>query len=95
MLKVDPNQKLQRQHFVEKTGKQVKQLRMKDIHNISRDMKQKTNTIPSVSVRSRPVGGGTEDNTVRGLYFQDQEMRTAFERFPEVILMDATHKTNS
>ena len=36
-----------------------------------------------------------EDNTVRGLYFQDQGTKTAFERFLEVILMDATHKTNT
>ena len=36
-----------------------------------------------------------KDNTVRGLYFQVQEMRTAFERLSEVIRMEATHNTNS
>ena len=36
-----------------------------------------------------------EDNTVVGIFFQDPQMMSAFDRFPEVVLMDATYKTNN
>ena len=36
-----------------------------------------------------------EEGTVVGVYFQDPQMMGAFGRFPKVVLIDATFKTNN
>lgn len=38
----------------------------------------------------------TEDNVVNGIFFQDEEMRHMYDRFPEMLLnfVDATYKLN-
>ena len=36
-----------------------------------------------------------EEGTVVGVYFQDPQMMGAFDRFPKVVLIDATYKTNN
>ncbi len=33
----------------------------------------------------------TEDNVMSGVYFQDQEMRLMYDRFPEILFVDATY----
>ena len=35
-----------------------------------------------------------DENIVTGIYIQDPQMKSGFSRFPEVLLVDATHKTN-
>ena len=35
-----------------------------------------------------------ESDVVVGMFLQDPQMMTAFDRFPEVLLIDATHKPN-
>ena len=35
------------------------------------------------------------DGTMTGLYYQDRHMMRMFERYPEVILMDATYNLNN
>ena len=32
---------------------------------------------------------------MKGVYIQDAEMKSTFDRFPEVILADSTYKTNN
>ena len=104
MLRVDPNRKLVRQHFAEKTGKT---LIMRDIHNIAWNLKSQGEITPSSSPVNNVCNWVTdkyphmkmeivlEDNTVVGIFFQDPQMMSAFDRFPEVVLMDATYKTNN
>lgn len=36
-----------------------------------------------------------ETNVLEGVYFQDKRMREAFERFPDVLLFDATYNLNN
>lgn len=35
------------------------------------------------------------DNVMSGIYFQDQEMRRMYDRFPEILFVDATYKLNN
>ena len=37
----------------------------------------------------------SEDNVVLGLLYQDQEMKSLFRAFPEVLFVDATYRTNN
>ena len=37
----------------------------------------------------------TQDNNLSAIFFQDKQMRSAFEHYPEVILVDSTYKTNN
>ena len=34
----------------------------------------------------------TQDNVVNGIFFQDEEMRRMYDRFPEILFVDATYK---
>lgn len=36
----------------------------------------------------------TQDNVVHGIFFQDEEMRRMYDRFPEILFVDATYKLN-
>ena len=36
----------------------------------------------------------TEENVVNGIFFQDKEMRHMYDRFPEMMFVDATYKLN-
>ena len=36
----------------------------------------------------------TQDNVVHGIFFQDEEMRCMYDRFPEILFVDATYKLN-
>ena len=35
-----------------------------------------------------------DENDVQAVFLQDSLMKTRFEKFPELILTDSTHKTN-
>lgn len=35
-----------------------------------------------------------EENVVNGIFFQDAEMRRMYDRFPEILFVDATYKLN-
>ena len=35
------------------------------------------------------------DSELTGIYIQDSEMKSTFQRFPEVLLSDSTYKTNN
>ena len=36
----------------------------------------------------------TEENVVNGIFFQDEEMRRTYDRFPDMLFVDATYKLN-
>ena len=36
-----------------------------------------------------------KEDTLSGIYMQDAEMFSTFQRFPEVLLCDSTYKTNN
>ena len=103
MLRVDPDRRLVRHVFAEKTSKEI---RMKDAHNIASRMRApvttSTNAVQNLCEWAEAkypslymeLAVDPEDSTVCGIFMQDPQMVSAFDRFPEVILMDATHKTN-
>lgn len=35
-----------------------------------------------------------DDNTLKAIYFQASEMKSAFKSYPEMLLVDATYKLN-
>ncbi|VDI04173.1 zinc finger SWIM domain-containing protein 3 [Mytilus galloprovincialis] len=103
MLKVKANKKMVQSYIMEKTGKKIV---LKDLHNIKSEMKKKKSTsgktdleqmydILSSSCSESVVEYITENNKLQAIFFQDRHMRIAFDSYPEVILVDATYKTNS
>ena len=36
----------------------------------------------------------TEENVINGIFFQDEEMRRMYDRFPEMLFVDAMYKLN-
>ena len=78
---------------------------MKDIHNIGTAtlaMDSKKNKDASEMDKglkdhypSLETSYLVEEHVMTGIFLQDSEMKNTFERYPEVILLDATHKTNN
>ena len=95
------NRKLIRKHFADATGKKIL---LKDIHNISaqqKNSKQDGNdleqlhhwleeTYPDVTVEYV-----TDDDILVGIFMQDGIMKNIFQAYPEILLIDAKHKTNN
>jgi zinc finger SWIM domain-containing protein 3 len=102
MLKVKANKKMLQNYVMQKTGKNVI---LKDLHNIQSNIKKKDKDInkgPLEQVHAifseRPgaiVEYITDDNNLKAIFFQDETMKSSFRNFPEVILVDATYKTNN
>ena len=80
---------------------------MKDLHNITTEIKKTSNKCSDskktdlekvqeifLTAKNAHVEFLTEENQLKVIYFQDEEMKKAFEQYPEVILVDATYKTN-
>ena len=87
-----------------KTGKTVL---LKDLHNITTEIKKTSNKCSDskktdlekvqeifLTAKNAHVEFLTEENQLKGIYFRDEEMKKAFEQYPEVILVDASYKTN-
>ena len=106
MITVSANRKRIQSLFSEKTGKV---LLMGDIHNIAARSKHSLRSQPHMGtdtnvqelvdwIKEAFPNLNThfmkEDKVVTGIFFQDPEMKAAFSRFPEVLLVGATHKTN-
>ena len=36
----------------------------------------------------------TKENEVNGIFYQDEQMRLMYDRFPEIVFVDATYKLN-
>lgn len=102
MLKVNTNKTILQNYVMQKTGKNVV---LKDLHNIQSHIKKKDKDInkgPLEQVHAifseRPgaiVEYITDDNNFKAIFFQDETMKLSFKNFPEVILVDATYKTNN
>ena len=104
MIRVNANKKLLQQHVMEKTGKTVI---LKDLHNITTEMKKTSKNCSDatktdlermqdifLTAKNAQVEFLTEESQLKGIFFQDEEMKKAFEQYPEVILVDATYKIN-
>ena len=102
MLKVNANKEMLQNYVMQKTGKNVI---LKDLHNIQSNIKKKDKDInkgPLEQVHAtfseRPgaiVEYITDDNSLKAIFFRDETMKASFRKFPEVILVDATYKTNN
>ncbi|XP_049274642.1 uncharacterized protein LOC119402518 [Rhipicephalus sanguineus] len=57
-------------------------------------------TLQSIAAIAKQAGGtldilaSEEDNQLVGIFFQDEDMRSAFKSYPEIVFVDAIHKTN-
>ncbi|KAK3105874.1 hypothetical protein FSP39_007585 [Pinctada imbricata] len=94
------NRKLVQEHMQKTSGKVVT---MKDIHNVKRstpstdssllmDLLHEMKKVPGACVE---IVKDDEFDIVRGIYFQDGIMRHIFEKYPELLFIDATYKLNN
>lgn len=57
-------------------------------------------TLESIAAIAKQAGGTfdilarEEDNELVGLFYQDEDMKNAFKNYPEIVFVDAIHKTN-
>ena len=96
-LQLQANSKLPKKKIEVTTGKK---LTLKDISNVKQKTKKETNNNRLEDVveylRKQP-GSITEvvidnDDNFKGIFFQDSHMQGIYEKFPEVLLVDATYK---
>ncbi|POM62367.1 LOW QUALITY PROTEIN: hypothetical protein PHPALM_28481 [Phytophthora palmivora] len=71
---------------------------MKDVHNLVARLKTENYAVPTVEERiSSILGGFTSENGNMARVYANEEIRhmcSTFEKFPEVLLIDATHDAN-
>ena len=102
-MQLNANRRMIQQTYKEKTGKQIT---MKDLHNIGTKMRitteSSTSDVQGIGdwLKSQHPGVdcefvADENNVLTGIFIQDAEMKSTFDRFPEVILADSTYKTNN
>ena len=102
MVSVNANRKLIRQNLSACTGKKVT---MRDVHNLailnkpkasSTDVSELQEIADYLKTQPGIITHYTVDdnNTLTGIFIQDTHMQHTFSQFPELILADATHKTN-
>ena len=100
MTKVNANRKLIQTHVAKTTGKMVP---LKDIHNISSKAKlsdpQNLEQIDKWLEENYPNSSHqyivNDKNILAGIFVQDSIMQKIFQSYPEVLLIDAKHKTNN
>ena len=96
-IKLKANNKLLRQKIEQETGKMVT---LKDLSNIKYKSKLSlhTNDIESIAEFLQKQGTSTVDvmvdneNNFKALLYQDLYMKNMFDKYPEMILVDATYK---
>ena len=97
LLSVCGNAKLVQQHMQNISGKVVL---LKDIANISHKMKKQAmpNNLKYVLQQLEATGDSavdvlvSEDNSFRGIFYQDLYMQSVFEAYPELLLVGETFK---
>ncbi|ETP53795.1 hypothetical protein F442_01332 [Phytophthora nicotianae P10297] len=82
---------------------------MKDVHNLVARLQQETYVFPRIEDRIRAIladfaahegniarvyANEAKENIIECISIQSARMRTMFEHFPEILLIDATHDTN-
>ena len=91
------------QSYAEKAGKKIT---LKDVHNITTRMKASNSVPPAAAAKglydwlkeehpSLYCDFVVKEEVLSGIYMQDAEMLSTFQRFPEVLLCDSTYKTNN
>ena len=86
--------------------KKRKKITLKDVHNIATRMKSSSSVPPAAAVKdlydwlkeehpSLYCDFVVKEEVLSGIYMQDAEMLSTFQRFPEVLLCDSTYKTNN
>ena len=102
-IRLHANRRLIQQTYKEKTGKNIT---MKDLHNIGTKMKvtdnPPTSEVQGIGEWIKEQHPGVdcefmvnESQVLTGIFLQDAEMKSTFDRFPEVWLADSTYKTNN
>lgn len=96
-FKLKANKKLLQQHLQQTTGKVIT---LKDLSNIRQHAKKEYNHNDLEHIldylkhqeNSRSEIIIDDDQNFEGLFYQDEYMSEMFEKFPELILVDATYK---
>ena len=100
------DKKLLQNEYSKLTGQKIL---VKDIQNIAQRAKKEFNKKDENKTEARDLDDWIKErypsveteyvidnnNIMTGLFFQDAEMKSTFSRFPEVLLVDATHKVNN
>ncbi|KAF0703489.1 protein FAR-RED IMPAIRED RESPONSE 1-like, partial [Aphis craccivora] len=93
LQKIKPNKKLLLQDLSAKSGNTIL---LKDITNISRYKESFTNElsscIPILQKYNCQYEILIEDNEFRGIFFQNNTMKSNFAAFPEIVFLDGTYK---
>jgi len=101
VIECEGKKKVLSQKIEERTGKIF--LR-KDINNfIAKERSEKGNTLNDAQklilemkkVKNAFVDVSHFENEIKSIFFQDERMKKMFELYPEVVLVDATYKTNN
>ena len=96
-LNLKANKKLLQHKLEQKSGKNIT---LKDISNIQQRTPNENdqNNLEIVTNLLRQQQGSItevivdEDNNFKGLVYQDEYMRSMYNKFPEMIMVDATYK---
>ncbi|KAK5642138.1 hypothetical protein RI129_008305 [Pyrocoelia pectoralis] len=97
LMRLKVNKKLLQAHLIQQTGNSIL---LKDLSNIymshSSDDISNNNIQKIVGMLTNKyyctVDVHSEDNKLRGMFFQDENMRKSFDLFPEILFMDGTYK---
>lgn len=96
LMKLKVNKKLLQAHLVQQTGNAIL---LKDLSNIhmSSSLNDVNNNVQEIvemltNKYHCTVDIHSEDNKLRGMFFQDESMMKSFDLFPEVLFMDGTYK---
>ncbi|KAK5645887.1 hypothetical protein RI129_004351 [Pyrocoelia pectoralis] len=81
LMRLKVNKKLLQAHLIQQTGNSIL---LKDLSNIY--MSHSSDDISNNNIQK------FEDNKLRGMFFQDENMRKSFDLFPEILFMDGTYK---
>ena len=91
--RVGADKKRIRQHLLDQCGKT---LTRHDLNNALREPRNSDSDLEAAISLLHERGFAStvveDDGTVCGIFFQDQEMRSAYRKFPELLLMDSTYK---
>lgn len=96
MLKLRANKKLVQNHIMEECNSKVT---LKDLHNLAytesgADPLKNIVELLKRSECSTVEVLKNEDETLLGIFYQDQEMRNTYKAYPEIFFLDAIYKVN-
>ena len=98
LLSMHANKKLVQQHIFQSSGKVVL---LKDLHNIkARTQKSSGNDLQALVEEMQRVADSvtklvlSNEDELRAVFYQDEKMKHAHAKFPELLLLNATYKLN-